>query len=62
MLDPEVETRPWAEQLALDDELYRAQLAYLLERSPFYRDEARAPPASARRPRPAASPRSATCR
>jgi phenylacetate-CoA ligase len=38
MLDPEVEARPWDEQLALDDEQYRAQLAYLLERSPFYRD------------------------
>jgi phenylacetate-CoA ligase len=36
MLDPEVETRPWAEQLALDDESYRAQLDYVLERSPFY--------------------------
>ena len=33
----EVETRPWGEQLALDDESYRAQIAYLLERSPFYR-------------------------
>jgi phenylacetate-CoA ligase len=31
------ETRPWDEQLALDTESYRAQLAYLLERSPFYR-------------------------
>ena len=41
MLEPEVETRPWAEQLALDDRSYRAQLAYLFERSPFYRDEAR---------------------
>jgi phenylacetate-CoA ligase len=39
MLDPEVESRPWAEQLALDDESYRVQLAYLLERSPFYRDK-----------------------
>ena len=37
MLEPEVETRPWNEQLALDDESYRAQLAYLLERSAFYR-------------------------
>jgi phenylacetate-CoA ligase len=37
MLDPEVETRPWAEQLALDDDAYRSQLAYLLERSAFYR-------------------------
>jgi phenylacetate-CoA ligase len=39
MLEPEVESRPWNEQLALDDESYRAQLAYLLERSPFYRDK-----------------------
>jgi phenylacetate-CoA ligase len=38
MLDPPVETRPWDEQLALDDEAYRTQLAYLLERSSFYRD------------------------
>jgi phenylacetate-CoA ligase len=37
MLEPEVEARPWNEQLALDDERYRAQLRYLLERSPFYR-------------------------
>ncbi len=29
--------RPWDEQLALDGESYSAQLAYLLERSPFYR-------------------------
>jgi phenylacetate-CoA ligase len=38
MLAPEVETRPWAEQLALDDVSFREQLAYLLERSPFYRE------------------------
>src|SRR5262249_27336122 len=37
--EPEVETRPWDEQLALDDELYRAQLAYLLDRSRFYREK-----------------------
>jgi phenylacetate-CoA ligase len=37
MLEPEVETRPWSEQQALDDGLYRAQLAYLFDRSPFYR-------------------------
>jgi phenylacetate-CoA ligase len=37
MLEPEVEARPWDEQLTLDDESYRAQLRYLLERSPFYR-------------------------
>ncbi len=36
MLHPEVEGRSWDEQLALDDAAYRAQLAYLLERSPFY--------------------------
>ena len=39
MLEPEVETRPWDEQLALDDASYRAQLAYLLERSAFYREK-----------------------
>lgn len=38
ILEPEVETRPWEEQLALDDASYRAQLAYLFERSPFYRE------------------------
>ena len=38
MLEPEIETRPWAEQLALDDASYRAQLAYLFDRSAFYRD------------------------
>jgi phenylacetate-CoA ligase len=37
MLDPETETRPWAEQLAVDDASYREQLVYLYERSPFYR-------------------------
>jgi len=39
MLEPEVETRPWAEQLIADDESYRAQLGYLFERSPFYREK-----------------------
>jgi phenylacetate-CoA ligase len=39
MLAPDVETRPWAEQLALDDASYRTQLAYLFERSPFYREK-----------------------
>jgi phenylacetate-CoA ligase len=37
MLEPEVESRPWDEQLALDDAAYRRQLAYLLEQSAFYR-------------------------
>ena len=39
MLEPETESRPWAEQLVLDDASYRAQLAYLFDRSPFYRDK-----------------------
>ena len=39
MLAPEVETRPWAEQIAIDDTSYRAQLAYLYDRSPFYREK-----------------------
>jgi phenylacetate-CoA ligase len=37
MTDPE--RLPWAEQLALDDASFRQQLAYLLERSPFYREK-----------------------
>jgi phenylacetate-CoA ligase len=39
MLEPEVETRPWEEQLELDGEAFRTQLAYLRERSPFYREK-----------------------
>jgi phenylacetate-CoA ligase len=39
MLAPEVETRPWADQLAVDDPSYRAQLAYLFDRSAFYREK-----------------------
>jgi phenylacetate-CoA ligase len=34
-----VETLAWAEQAALDDASYRAQLAYLFERSAFYREK-----------------------
>jgi phenylacetate-CoA ligase len=37
MLAPEVEACPWADQLAADDASYRTQLAYLFERSAFYR-------------------------
>ena len=37
MLEPEVEARPWEQQLELDDAAYRVQLGYLLEHSPFYR-------------------------
>lgn len=39
MLAPDVEARPWDEQLAIDDESYRSQLAYLCDRSPFYREK-----------------------
>jgi phenylacetate-CoA ligase len=39
MLEPEVEARPWDEQLALDGVSYREQLAYLFERSAFYREK-----------------------
>ena len=39
MLEPEVESRPWTEQLAVDDKSYRTQLAYLFERSAFYREK-----------------------
>jgi phenylacetate-CoA ligase len=39
MLDLEVETRPWDEQLAVDDVSFRDQLAYLIERSAFYREK-----------------------
>ena len=38
----EAETRPWAEQVAADDDRYRTQLAYLLDRSAFYREKLRA--------------------
>jgi phenylacetate-CoA ligase len=39
MLAPEVEARPRDEQLAVDDESYRTQLAYLYDRSVFYREK-----------------------
>jgi phenylacetate-CoA ligase len=39
MLAPEVETLPWAQQLAADDFSYRCQLAYVLESSAFYREK-----------------------
>ena len=37
--DPEVETRPWTEQFAVDEASFRDQLAYLFERSVFYREK-----------------------
>jgi phenylacetate-CoA ligase len=39
MLEPDVETRPWAEQLTIDDASYREQVSYLFERSLFYREK-----------------------
>jgi phenylacetate-CoA ligase len=39
MLDPEVETRLWKDQLEVDEESFRSQLAYVLERSQFYREK-----------------------
>jgi phenylacetate-CoA ligase len=39
MLAPEIEARPWDAQLERDERAYRVQLAYLLERSPFYREK-----------------------
>src|SRR5213082_1960524 len=39
ILEPQVETRPWDEQLMLDGVAFREQLAYLRERSPFYREK-----------------------
>jgi phenylacetate-CoA ligase len=35
----DVESRPWGEQVAVDDPAYRAQLAYLFDRSAFYREK-----------------------
>jgi phenylacetate-CoA ligase len=39
MLEAEVEARPWDEQLADDADRYRTQLAYLFQRSAFYREK-----------------------
>ncbi len=37
MHEPEIESRPWEEQHALDDAAYRRQVEYLLANSRFYR-------------------------
>ncbi len=37
MRDPAAETLPWERQLQADEASYRAQVAYLYDRSPFYR-------------------------
>jgi phenylacetate-CoA ligase len=39
MFPSAVETRPWADQRAVDDASYRSQLAYLFNRSAFYRQK-----------------------
>jgi phenylacetate-CoA ligase len=39
VLAPQIESRAWEEQLALDDASYRTQLAYLYDRSQFYREK-----------------------
>ena len=39
MFDPEIEALPFEAQAAIDDVLYRRQVAYLFERSRFYRDK-----------------------
>lgn len=39
MLDRAIESLPWPEQTRQDDTSYRAQLAYLFERSAFYREK-----------------------
>jgi len=39
ILAPEIETRPWEAQRAVDDTAYREQVAYLLDRSAFYREK-----------------------
>jgi phenylacetate-CoA ligase len=36
LLEPEIEARPWAEQQAADDPLFRAQVGYLFAHSRFY--------------------------
>jgi phenylacetate-CoA ligase len=39
--DRDIVTAPWENQAAADDGPYRRQIAYLFERSPFYRDKLR---------------------
>jgi phenylacetate-CoA ligase len=39
ILDPEVETRHWPEQLPADEAAYRRQVAYLFAHSRFYREK-----------------------
>ena len=39
LTEPEIEAAPWEGQQAADDAPYRRQIAYLFERSRFYRDK-----------------------
>jgi len=39
MVASDVDTLPWTEQLLVDDASYRTQLAYLFDRSSFYREK-----------------------
>lgn len=39
MLEPEVETRSTVDQFRLDDASFRTQMAYLIDRSPFYSEK-----------------------
>ena len=41
MFEPEIETRPWADQQAMDEPVFRNQLDYLFGHSAFYRDKLR---------------------
>ena len=41
MIEPAVETLPWAEQKAADEPRYRRQLDHLFENSRFYRGKLR---------------------
>jgi phenylacetate-CoA ligase len=39
MYEPEIEAAPWQEQIGADEVRYRRQVAYLFERSRFYREK-----------------------
>lgn len=39
MMDRDIVTTPWEKRAETDDNLYRRQVAYLFEKSPFYRDK-----------------------
>ena len=38
---PEIELLPWSEQRLLDEPSYRKQIAYLFDKSRFFRDKLR---------------------